>query len=93
MNKLEALEVCEAIKKYLCAGNPIWNTEYIGEALDEAMQALREQKAGEWHVLERGFDDEVYCGNCGKTLSSKNIEWNDFKYCPYCGARIQGVRL
>lgn len=98
MTKLEALKVCEAIKKYLCAGNPIWNTEYIGAALDEAMQALREQKAGEWHVLDECSNAGMYCSNCGKKVYkldfSGTMKWKDFKYCPHCGARIMTeVRL
>lgn len=37
MEREEAIKICKEIRKYLCAGNPIWDTEKIHEALTTAI--------------------------------------------------------
>ena len=40
MTNKEAMDTLASIRKYLCSGNPIWNTEIISEAVDMAIDAL-----------------------------------------------------
>jgi hypothetical protein len=51
-------------------------------------------KHGTWHKDEQGYDVYVECSECGLNLSTSNYienEWRDIlKYCPNCGARMDG---
>lgn len=44
MTREEAIKKINAIKKYLTAGNPIWDVREIDEVLDMAIEALDERK-------------------------------------------------
>lgn len=44
MTREEAIKKINAIKKYLTAGNPIWDVREIAEVLDIAIEALQEPK-------------------------------------------------
>lgn len=45
MTREKAIEMCEAIKHYLTAGNPVWSKEEVAEAMTMAIIALdREQR-------------------------------------------------
>lgn len=48
MTKEHAIDLCQAIDKYLCAGNPIWDVKQIHDAMSMAIEALKEQKTGKW---------------------------------------------
>ena len=39
----EAIELLDNIKKYMCAGNPIWDTEKITIAMDMAINVLKDK--------------------------------------------------
>lgn len=51
-------------------------------------------KHGEWRKDEQGYDVYVECSECGLNLSISNYienEWREIlKYCPCCGARMDG---
>ena len=38
-------ESLEQIKKYLCAGNPIWDVDKVAAVMDEAIAAVEKQTA------------------------------------------------
>lgn len=38
-------ENLEEIKKYLCAGNPIWDVDKVSTVMDEAIEAVEKQTA------------------------------------------------
>lgn len=40
MTRERAIDLCRAIDQYLCAGNPIWDTGQIHEAMKMATEAL-----------------------------------------------------
>lgn len=48
MTKERAIDLCHAIDQYLCAGNPIWDTAEIHDAMSMAIEALNEEKTGKW---------------------------------------------
>lgn len=39
----EAIELLFSIKRYMCSGNPIWNTDVVEEAMNMAILALIEK--------------------------------------------------
>lgn len=43
----KAIEILKEIKHYLCAGNPIWNTDMVAEAIDIAIERMNSPKQGE----------------------------------------------
>lgn len=43
MNKEEIITVLQDIREYLCAGNPVWDTSVVREAMTKAIEAVREQ--------------------------------------------------
>lgn len=66
MTKERAIDLCRAIDQYLCAGNPIWNTAEIHDAMSMAIEALKEQRP----LLE-----------ISKTVNREELE-NIMKNCP-----------
>ena len=46
MTKKEAINMCMEVRHYLTQGNPIWDKDKVGEALDMAIEALKITK--EW---------------------------------------------
>lgn len=71
-------------------------TDYLNKRI-KALQAVNQQeKVGYWMPIEYptgvetfGFKEmsaqELQCSECGKTV---DISDGDFKYCPYCKARM-----
>lgn len=43
MTKERAIDLCQSIDKYLCAGNPIWDVKQIHDAMSMAIEALKAQ--------------------------------------------------
>lgn len=43
MDRIEAMTLMQQIKNYLTAGNPVWDVDEISEALDIAIEALRNE--------------------------------------------------
>ena len=41
MTKKEAINMCMEVRHYLTQGNPIWDKDKVGEALDMAIEALK----------------------------------------------------
>ena len=44
MTRERAIDLCQAIDQYLCAGNPIWDVKQIHDAMSKAIEALKAQK-------------------------------------------------
>lgn len=44
MTKAEAINMCMEVRDYLTSGNPIWNKDKVGEALDMAIEALKKDE-------------------------------------------------
>ena len=59
MTREEAIGKINAIKKYLTAGNPIWDVREIDEALNMAIEALQQEpKTGEWIPCSERLPEE-----------------------------------
>lgn len=61
MIKETAVEMCQEIKRYLCAGNPVWNTEVIAEVMDMAIEALQAQLSEESTTKNTTFWKWIPC--------------------------------
>ena len=57
MTKGEAIELCMEVRDYLTSGNPMWDKEEVGEALDMAITALM------------AYYKAIYCPQCGRTFT------------------------
>ena len=97
-------ESLEQIKKYLCAGNPIWDVDKVAAVMDEAIAATEKQKAKK---PAKGY---VYAERLRKALIAKGkaktaniigdccpscgkgftdvINGRGYPYCRNCGQRI-----
>lgn len=75
----------------------------VKEAYATAARRIDEIKATDVQPVKRGkweeedtmpYDNFVVCSECGLNLSPQNYtkeEWQEsFKYCPCCGARMDG---
>lgn len=66
LTKEEAIKKLNAIKKYLTAGNPIWDVKEIDEVLDVAVEALQAKTDGD--LISRADAIEAiqnaYCKPC-----------------------------
>ena len=43
MTREEAIDMCMEVRDYLTSGNPIWDKDKVGEALDMAIEALKRE--------------------------------------------------
>lgn len=57
MLREEAIQMCMEVRHYLTQGNPIWDKDKVGEALDMAIEALKAQ------------DRPIICPRCGRTFA------------------------
>ena len=44
MTREETIDMCMEIRDYLTSGNPIWDKDKVGEALDMAIEALKKDE-------------------------------------------------
>ena len=61
MLKEQAIKMCMEIKDYLTQGNPIWDKDKVGEALDMAIEALEGVCFDEWCDDCKEYDTEKKC--------------------------------
>ena len=67
--------------------------EVVGELEDMQPTAdVVEVKHGEWLVNEFSYSKFITCSVCNSVIDSSytNIDENEFDYCPYCGAKMDG---
>lgn len=97
-------ESLEQIKKYLCAGDPIWDVDKVSAVMDEAIEAVEKQTAkkpakgyvyAEWlrkTLIAKGKAKTAnLMGDCCPSCGkgfANVINGSGYPYCPYCGQRI-----
>jgi hypothetical protein len=51
-----------------------------------------QRKTGKWIILDECANEGVYCSECHKKVFklefSPTMKWQNFEYCPNCGARM-----
>lgn len=82
----QAIDRLTGFKKYLTAGNPIWDTNECEEAFDLAIEYMRSDSK-EWIMHQYG--GSITCGHCGESFKKIPILGWDLRwqYCPICGGR------
>lgn len=82
MTRKEAINMCMEVRHYLTQGNPIWDKNKVGEALDMAIEALQADKQrGEWNwMADCGVTE---CNQCGWSIAEYV---GDYNFCPNCGS-------
>ena len=90
MIREEAIKFMKAIKRGLKSTGKDYpyRDEYIPkmkEALEMAINALKEPRTGHWIDHQDGRWIYAKCSECGKVQDAKS------NFCPYCGADMRGV--
>lgn len=97
-------ESLEQIKKYLCAGNPIWDVDKVAAVMDKAIAAVEKQTPkrptkgyvyAEWlrkKLIAKGKAKTAnIIGDCCPSCGkgfADVIYGTGYPYCPYCGQKI-----
>lgn len=82
---------------------PVWTEAHIDELLNDFIVIPKNTKVADVQPVKYGhweeedimpYDNFVICSECGMNLSYQNYtkeEWQEsFRYCPCCGARMDG---
>ena len=77
-------ESLEQIKKYLCAGNPVWDVDKVSAVMDEAIEAVEKQTAKRvlWNGWQGYRDTRYKCPSCKKPVR------NTDHFCHRCGQKL-----
>ena len=63
----------------------------VAKALEEATaEDVAEVKHSKWFTLRKCSIAGIYCSNCRKKVYKENYKGILSKYCPHCGARMDG---
>ena len=63
---------------------------YISEALDMGIKALENQKTGHWVEIDDYPHEDFECDCCGGKVYGTEEPYEEYKYCPNCGAKMKG---
>ena len=85
MNKQDAINIMYEVKHYLTSGNPIWDKDFIREAVEMAIDALEEQpvRCKECrHLKETGghanCEGYLSCRRTGKAVGDEDYcSWGE----------------
>lgn len=102
MDRIEAMKLLSEIKRYLTAGNPVWDVDEIAEACDMGIKALSEEPKTKCIAQIRidrddieDLVDEKVNEIVDKMAEPKHGKWvhhdggySDHYECPACGTSI-----
>lgn len=94
------MTIDEVIKRLKESRSTIQPYRYVNEALDSAIDGLEElkqlraekEKCARWTLEKHLGLDILFCSNCGRDLNCNDYGEHyieHFKYCPYCGAKME----
>ena len=90
MTRDEAINTLANFKIYISGGGV--TDKKANEALDMAIEALKERPKGKWRYRIVGDNVKRVCSCCGWGQSC-NYPWymgHHYWYCPHCGADMRG---
>ena len=93
ISKYDAVKTVEKECKIFCPTKMCKLTEYIENAIEEAPVAdVQPVRHGRWEYYKNnGIINTYICTNCqSKVEMAIDVEPSKFKYCPNCGARMDG---
>lgn len=66
-----------------------FESEYICEAVEMAIEALQERQTGKWVITAR---NGVLCSECKSGTRKMPMLFGNplYKFCPFCGAKMEG---
>ena len=91
MNRENVIKGLETIKQFFGYGLPstaeMFDSYY--SILNDAIEILKEQKQGEWIVLEFCANEGIYCSECHMKIFDRTTKPKKklSQYCPHCGSR------
>lgn len=90
MKNDEAIAQLQRWKAYMDSLDADEDERLTVESLDAAIEALHERKTGKWIVTAR---NGVLCSECKSGTRRMPMLFGNplYKYCPFCGAKMEGV--
>lgn len=83
MTNQEAIERIQSIKSKVSL--------YVDVlALRMAEEALKNQKTGHWIEIDDYPHEDFECDCCGGKVYGTEEPYEEYKYCPNCGAKMEG---
>jgi DNA-directed RNA polymerase subunit RPC12/RpoP len=89
----------EEILDYFSDLNVVYNNPNKLDDLRKMLDKVCEKKTGKWilpnteDAIKWGMVPCMICSECGERVSEGGnmilISYFDYKYCPYCGARLE----
>ena len=73
----------------VCGQKPFYDNEFE-EALGMAIKALENQKTGHWVEIDDYPHEDFECDCCGGKVYGTEEPYEEYKYCPNCGAKMEG---
>ena len=88
-------EVCFSNKwiKYRVNYGSKWIRDYLIDFIERMPSVQPEQKVGKWAGFDEYPQEDWECNCCGKiviTGCSDVNPYDEYKYCPNCGAKMEG---
>ena len=68
-------ESLEQIKKYLCAGNPVWDVDKVSAAMDEAIEAVEKRTVPRKPTIRTIVIDEGFPPTEMQVLFAETVGW------------------
>lgn len=60
------------------------------DSIDMAIEALNNQKTGHWVEIDDYPHEDFECDCCGGKVYGTEEPYEEYKYCPNCGAKMKG---
>ena len=76
------------------AENPRWTPQRVKTLLLRQPAAdVAEVVQGQWYMLDDCANAGLYCSACGRRVHREEFAYKKLrsKYCPHCGARMDGA--
>lgn len=96
IKRIDVMKICESYSEHCFNSSDAKGQDIADRILDDVVEIptanFEEVKHGEWSVKEFSYSKFITCSVCNSVIDSSytNIDENEFDYCPYCGAKMDG---